>query len=432
MHMENKLLSKVISIAILTMFVALVFFVLIPPTTAVLLDPGVPSPKETTTGNTVTFSNVNLTIRGYEKIPINHLNFTIYNNASGNPVAYVIFYINGTEISEFPSNKFTVTNTTAIGSGWSQHGYQNGTDEENNSEHNFGYGYGYGYGGEGDTDVTFRYDITYTTHTTGTFYAKLSVNSTSATHLYTYVSSESITFTIRAPSGGGGSPPYEPPITDDEEDDDQDDDQDDEGDDDQDDEEFLFDVELELTQDSVTVGEDVDVIIDLTNVGEEGLVNATINCTLYDEYGNVVWSTEENLSVYGHKSLNKVIPTTGLEPGIYTYKVVHSYGTNQIALAEGAFSVVKEEQPIEPLPLFGGISCCIVVVVLLILLIIITLLICWLLIGLKRFLKRKLSEPPIKEDTVDLTRDVEEVDEVEYNDDVKEEGGLKDKGGDRR
>ena len=212
--MRKKLLNRVEGIAILVMFIALVYFVLIPPATAVLLSPGTPSPTSTTTGNTVTFSNVNLTIRGYEKIPVNNLTFTIYNNANDNTVAYVKFYINGTEISDSPSGKFTVSNTTAIGSGWNQYGYQNGTDEETGQNYNFGYGYGYGYGGEeGYTDISFLYDIVYTTHTTGTFYAKLSVNSTS----HTYVSSQSITFTISAPSTSDGGGTVTPPVEDEDE-----------------------------------------------------------------------------------------------------------------------------------------------------------------------------------------------------------------------
>ena len=44
---------------------------------------------------------------------------------------------------------------------------------------------------------------------------------------------------------------------------------------------FLFDVKLELTPDSTRVGENISVLITLFNVGEPGLVNGTVNYTLY-------------------------------------------------------------------------------------------------------------------------------------------------------
>ena len=175
---KGKLGKQFLAIAISVLLIFLIIFILIPPATAVYLHPGTPSSTSASTGSTITFSDVNLTIRGYEKIPVNNLTFKIFNNANHQQVAYVIFYINGTEIEDSPSGKFIITNTTAIGDGWDGYGYMNGTDEYDNSEHSFGYGYGYGYG-SGSIDITFLYDITYTTHTTGTFYAKLLVNSTS-------------------------------------------------------------------------------------------------------------------------------------------------------------------------------------------------------------------------------------------------------------
>lgn len=204
---NRNLKKKLIGLIISSMLLVVIFLVLIPPATAVRLDPGSPDDTSVTTGTTITFNDVNLTIRGLEKIPVNNLTFKIFNNANDQQVAYVIFYINGTELED-PSDKFTVTNTTTIDDNWNAYGYQNGTDENPNDgqNYNFGYGYGYGYGGtSGHTDITFLYDIAYTTHTTGTFYAKLLVNSTS----HTYNSSKSTTFTVSSSGGGGTTPPTE-------------------------------------------------------------------------------------------------------------------------------------------------------------------------------------------------------------------------------
>ena len=82
------------------MLLVMIFLVLIPPATAVKSDPDIPDDTSVTTGTTITFTNVNLTIRGLEKIPVNNLTFKIFNNANNQQVAYVIFYISGTEMED--------------------------------------------------------------------------------------------------------------------------------------------------------------------------------------------------------------------------------------------------------------------------------------------------------------------------------------------
>lgn len=497
---------KLVSLAISALLIFLIFFILVPPSTAVLVKPGIPSSTSVNTGTTITFTNVNLTVRGVERIPVDFLNFTIF-KSNGNYAAHIKFYINGTEIEDYPSGKFTVTNTTTIGSSWYSYGYQNGTDESTSQNYNFGYGYGYGYGGaSGYIDVIFLYDITYTTHTTGTFYAKLLVNSTN----HTYASSNSQTITVTSPGGGGG---WTPPTEEEEEEETEttDDiindieeqygvtlevpfyanDTDGDGTIDTftdpngvltsihrttvngntsflisvDDDEipeffwdtqadtitpithdvgdivdteidpdtetitlivsiekanwtyieitdpypdnpdltvktsdgrtissdkiwrknnkiyvlddpateylfiysyepvgFLFDVILELTTDSVFETENIEALITLINVGEPGLVNATINYILYKEE-EIIWSEEEDLSILGQLAFNKTISTTGLNLGEYTFKVVHYYGDNQTASAQATFTV--KAQPSEEFPLW------IIVVILIILIIII-------------------------------------------------------------
>ena len=107
----------------------------------------------------------------------------------------------------------------------------------------------------------------------------------------------------------------------------------------------LFDVTLELTPDSVHVGENISALITLINVGESGLVNGTVNYTLY-KGGEIVWSFEENVSVLSQKTYTKTISTDGLSPGSYTYKVTYSYAGGQTASAQGIFTVEAVQQPL--------------------------------------------------------------------------------------
>ncbi len=509
---KRGIARKVVSLAISALLIFLIFFILIPPATAVMVKPGTPSSTSVNTGTTITFNDVNLTIRGLEKIPVNNLTFKIFNNANDQQVAFVIFYINGTEIEDYPSGKFTVTNTTIIGDNWYGYGYQNGTDEGASQNYDFGYGYGYGYGGaSGYTDITFLYDIAYTTHTTGTFYAKLLVNSTS----HTYTSIESTTFTVSSPSGGGGGGTT-PPTEEEEEETAKEEienlynitlsqnfsaaDTDGNGivdtftdpngmlnverfvnmsgnasflisingdldmlfiwdtkadtitqvthnvgtitgteknaendtiivtvnvnksnwtymevtdqypdnnltvktsdgrtissdniwrennkiyvlDDPTteylfiyESKGFLFDVILELTADSVFETENIEALITLINVGDPGLVNATVIYTLY-KGEEIIWSEEEDLSIWGQLAFNKTISTTGLSSGEYTFEVVHYYGDNQTASAQQLFAIKPPILPVEA-PFWTSTAIIILVVIIIV---VFTLILFWFL-----------------------------------------------------
>jgi hypothetical protein len=180
---------KLGSLIITAILIGLIFVVLLPPSTAVLLTPGSLSGSNITLGSTITFQDVNLTIRGDERIPVAMLNFSIYENTSNDNVASVEFTVDGTETYEDPSGAFAITRTS-YQSSWYQIGYGYGYDEPSGPGFNFSYGYGYG-----PTDlnaITISYDITFTTQESGSFYAKFSANCTS----YTYTSSESSVFTV--------------------------------------------------------------------------------------------------------------------------------------------------------------------------------------------------------------------------------------------
>lgn len=129
---------------------------------------------------------------------------------------------------------------------------------------------------------------------------------------------------------------------------------------------FLFDVVLELIPTSAYAGENINALIELTNVGEPGLVNATINYTLY-KGDEVIWSEEEDLSILGQLAFNKTISTTGLSSGNYTFKVVHYYGDDQTASAQVMFTVNAQPQPpAEEIPLWILILLVVILIIILI------------------------------------------------------------------
>ncbi len=206
-----KFNKEIITFITTAIVITLLILTAIPPATAVYLDAGTPSTTSLTKGNTVTFHNVNLTIRGAERIPVEYLNFSIFRNSDDQCIAYVEFYINGSEKSD-PLNKFSIQLVTPINfsSYWGNvtYGY-----DENTGWNGTLAGYGYGYGDNSYGDLTILYNISYITHATGTFYARLFVNATS----HTYQSSKSTTFKVSSPpstGGGGGGPSNSPPVAD--------------------------------------------------------------------------------------------------------------------------------------------------------------------------------------------------------------------------
>jgi len=188
---HRELLKKILAFSITISLIVLIFLVLTPPSiTAVYLDPGTPSPTSGYTGTTIIFTNVNLTIRELEALPISNLAFSIRNSTDNSEVAYVTFSIQGTELSD-PSGKFTVTNITDTSNlPYQESGDYYGYDEEAQTNYSFGYGYG-----PDSNDLTILYRIRYTTSTIGTFYGQLYVNTTS----HTYASGESTAFTVSTP-----------------------------------------------------------------------------------------------------------------------------------------------------------------------------------------------------------------------------------------
>jgi hypothetical protein len=127
----------------------------------------------------------------------------------------------------------------------------------------------------------------------------------------------------------------------------------------------LFDVTLELTPKSVRVGEDISALITLINVGEPGLVNGTVNYTLY-KGEELVWSSEESVSVLGQKTYTKTISTDGLSLGSYTYKVIYSYSGGQTASAQGVFAVGAVQQPLWENILFWVVIIIIIIIIVII------------------------------------------------------------------
>lgn len=191
----------------------LIIAIFTPSFGAVKLSPGTPNKTSLSVNTEIVFKNVNLTIRGTEAIPIYFLRFVIYSHNTNNLVAFVNFTVQGNILFKYPSSSvFTISPLTNISNIPYNPLWGYGYDELNGPSTN--YSYGYGYGPSGGIDLSILYNITYKTQTSGTFYAKLFVNSTT----YTYTSNESIRFIVQSsappPSGGPSGDPEinEPPV----------------------------------------------------------------------------------------------------------------------------------------------------------------------------------------------------------------------------
>ncbi len=185
--------KKILALALSTLLTILIILTLIPPATAVLLSPGNPDVSTGFVGTSISFHNVTLIIRGPERIPIDSIRFSIFSE-NNQEISYVIFEVDGEEIQDYPFGCFEVNYVGSNPSYSYGYGYSYGYDEIGGYGYTFDYGYGYGYGDSGSPDVIMVYDITYTPYSSGTFYAKLTVNS----DYYSYVSSQSLTFSVQA------------------------------------------------------------------------------------------------------------------------------------------------------------------------------------------------------------------------------------------
>lgn len=192
--------QKGVAIGITLSLIILIIVVFTPSYAAVKLSPGTPNKSSVTINTIIIFNDVNLTIRSNEAIPVDYLNFRVFRSNDNSMVAQLNFSILGTKRSETPAGAFTMMNVTNTSDLTYNSTWGSGLNETANTTQTFNHGYGYG--PTGSYDLTILYRIEYKTHITGTFYAKLYVNSTN----YTYVSAPSSPFTVNPPlpPGGGG------------------------------------------------------------------------------------------------------------------------------------------------------------------------------------------------------------------------------------
>ena len=203
--------QKGVAVAITLSLIILIIIVFTPTYAAVKLSPGTPNTTSVIKNTNIVFCYANLTIRSTEAIPVDYLLFTINQSSNDFMIAYVMFTLDGTKLSESPLGAFTIqtlTNTSAI----PYHSEGNYTVEDEETGNITQYNYGYGDCG---VNLSILYNITYKTHVTGIFYARFFVNSI----LHTYTSGHSVAFTVKEQSGGGGSEPppssdNDPPVAD--------------------------------------------------------------------------------------------------------------------------------------------------------------------------------------------------------------------------
>lgn len=127
----------------------------------------------------------------------------------------------------------------------------------------------------------------------------------------------------------------------------------------------LFDIKLDITPDSVHVGSDVSVTITLINVGEPGTVKGTMSYALY-RGAEIIWSSEENVSVLSEKTYTKAISTDGLSPGSYVNKVVYNYADSQTTSVQEIFTIAAIQQPLSDNILLWTVIYIIVIIIIII------------------------------------------------------------------
>ena len=204
----KKIRSKLLGLVIPALLILLIFSVLIPPAISVELRMDAPYPTSSSGNRVFTFSNVNVTIRGIERIPIIDINFTIFEGSS--EVDNVRFYVDGSKYSD-TSDKFVtrlVSPSSSTLASWYTEG--KGYDYGYSDRYRWGdpAGYGYGYGVASSNNITFSYQVNYTSHasSTTTYRAKFFVNTSLNDVDHVYSSDFSNTFTVTISTGGGGSP----------------------------------------------------------------------------------------------------------------------------------------------------------------------------------------------------------------------------------
>ena len=64
-----------------------------------------------------------------------------------------------------------------------------------------------------------------------------------------------------------------------------------------------------------------------------------MGCRTQNILMHIIWTDVEDISISASYSFTKTTSTVGYAPGEYTCKVLHNYGDNQNASAEGIFTV---------------------------------------------------------------------------------------------
>jgi hypothetical protein len=196
-------LQKILGLLIAGSLIALIFTILLPPTMAIHLDTGDFTPSSgIKIGDDVNFSEVTITIRGIERIPLTELNFSIFQAGTHQEQYNIKFNAFGNATSG-DMEKFVVkliSPTITQLSNWITNGigydYDYGERWGNNT------GDGYGYGDAFESNITLIYRIIFTTQSIGTYFGKLFATASLNGFSYVYESDPSSNFMVGSSLGG--------------------------------------------------------------------------------------------------------------------------------------------------------------------------------------------------------------------------------------
>jgi hypothetical protein len=111
----------------------------------------------------------------------------------------------------------------------------------------------------------------------------------------------------------------------------------------------LFDINLNLPKKEIISGANLTASLGLTNLGVPGKTNISLNYTIKDSFGNIVYSKIDTLIVETQTEFLKEFDVSKLAVGEYSISADLKYeGQKEPARAEEKFSIVAEEKRLTP------------------------------------------------------------------------------------
>lgn len=111
---------------------------------------------------------------------------------------------------------------------------------------------------------------------------------------------------------------------------------------------ILLNVSLDFSANSISLGDDVNALIKIRNMGELKIINGRVAYTL-SKNGATIWYEGDGLLLIEEFTINRTIMTKELSYGEYIFEVTYNYGDGQVSRANAVF-IIEPETPSEGVP----------------------------------------------------------------------------------